>query len=56
MYKLTEVLSVFNTGADVRTKQFDNWYEMQDYIELKTQNMSTEEKELYYFNLKVEEL
>lgn len=55
-YKLTEVEDICNAGANVTVTVFDMLYEMQDYIEDKTSNMSDYEKELYMSNIKIDEL
>ena len=55
-YKLTTATNVTNTGASVETKIFDDMYELQDYIETQTLMMSDDERELYHYNLNIEEL
>ena len=32
MYKLTVIHAVFNTGSVTEVMEFDNFYEMQEYI------------------------
>ncbi len=56
MYKLTIVTDVTNTGSNSYTKEFDSYYELQDYIELQTEKLDDYEKELFYYYLKIEKV
>ena len=49
-YKITTVTDICNAGSNVGTILFDDWYDVQDYIE----QLSTDEDALY--NIRIDEL
>lgn len=56
MYKITETTDVCNAGANTNVLMFDNFYELQDYVEEKKSGMDEDEAELYIYYLRVEEV
>ncbi len=56
MYKITVVSDVTNNGYNSYYKEFDNYNELQDYIESQTENLDSDEKELFYYYLKIEQI
>lgn len=54
-YTLTMAEDITNAGANVTVKHFDDWYELQDYIEEYTAGMDQDERELLMSNTKIEE-
>jgi hypothetical protein len=56
IYMLTEVYDVTNTGADTEVLEFDTFNELQDHIETVTSGMSDDDRELYMYYARVEEL
>lgn len=53
-YKLTIVSDITNAGHNEEVHEFDTFYELQDYVEEQTKDMSEDERELFMYNIKVE--
>lgn len=56
MYKLTTVTNITNAGGTVEEKEFDNFYELQDYLDDLTKDMNSANREAFLYNCKVEQI
>lgn len=56
MYKLTTVTNITNAGGNVEEFMFDNFNELQDYIEEITQDMNEYNKEAFLYNCAVNKI
>lgn len=55
-FKVTTVQNITNTGGNVVVGEFDDFYAVQDYLSVMTENMEDDEKESFMFNVKIEEI
>ena len=54
-YKLTTTTDITNAGYNTEVKEFDTFDELQDYMQAKEQELSTEEYELFSYNSRITE-
>lgn len=55
-YKLTTVYNITNAGGTEEVHEFDDFYDLQTYIEEITEDMNDANREAFLYNCKLEEV